>query len=48
MRFAIDPDENLVEMPTPERKRSVMNAPFSDLRREPNLFHQTRTVSWRH
>jgi hypothetical protein len=49
MRLAIDPDEHLVEMPAPLRKRPMMDASFPDLagehRTEPR-FHQNRTVSW--
>ena len=29
--FAVDPDEDLVQVPAPLRKRPMMNAPYSDL-----------------
>ncbi len=40
VRLAIDPDEYLVEVPAPLRKRSMMNASFPDLRGE----HRTEPV----
>jgi hypothetical protein len=40
MRFAIDPDEHLVEVPPPLRKRPMTNALSPDLRGE----HRTEPV----
>jgi hypothetical protein len=40
MRLSIDPDEHLVQVPTPVRKRPMMKASFPDLVRE----HRTETV----
>jgi len=40
MRLAIDPDENLVQVPAPVRIPTVMNASFPDLHGE----HRTETV----
>ena len=40
MCLAVDTHENLVQMPAPVRIRMVLNAPFSDLRRE----HRAKTV----
>jgi hypothetical protein len=34
-RLSIDPDERLVQMPAPWRKRPVMNGPFPDRGGEP-------------
>ncbi len=40
VRLAIDPDEHLVEVPTPLRIRPMMNASFPDLRGQ----HRTEPV----
>jgi hypothetical protein len=40
MRLSIDPDEHLVQVPAPLRKRPMMKAPFPDLRSK----HRTETV----
>jgi hypothetical protein len=40
MRLAIDPDEHLVQVPVPLRKRPMMKASFPDLVGE----HRTETV----
>jgi hypothetical protein len=34
MRLAVDPDEHLIQVPTPSRKRPMVNASFPDLRGE--------------